>query len=52
VAALLNSANPDVNYKYSTEDIIAMVQYAYTTGEYELIKDLFADQNELGCPLN
>ncbi len=52
VAALLNVANGDVGYKYTVEDVIAMVQYAYETGEFELVKDLFAAQNELVCPLD
>jgi len=52
VAALLNVANGDVGYKFTVEDVIAMVQYAYETGQFELVKDLLADQNELVCPLD
>lgn len=52
VAALLNVANAGVGYKYTAEDIIAMVRYAYETGEFELVKNLFETQNELGCPLD
>lgn len=52
VAALLNAANPDVNYLYTEADVIAMVQQAYATGDFEGVKNLFAAQNEMGCPLN
>lgn len=53
VAALLNAAaNSGVSYYYSTADVIQMVKDAYATGDFEGIKDLFAGQNELGCPLN
>lgn len=52
VAALLNSVNPDVSYAYSEADVIAMVQSAYATGNFEGIKNLFETQNEKGCPLN
>lgn len=52
VAALLNSANPDVDYLYSTSEVISMVQAAFASGDYEDTKDLFEAQNELGCPLN
>jgi hypothetical protein len=52
VAALLSVANGDVGYKYTVDDIIATVQYACETGEFELVKSLFAAENELVCPLN
>lgn len=51
-AALLNASNPDVSYEYSAAEVIALVQYAYDTGHFEAVKDLLAEQNELGCPLN
>ena len=51
-AALLNSANPDVDYEYSTAEVIALVQDAYATGDFEDAKDSLEYQNELGCPLN
>ena len=51
-AALLNSANPDVDYEYSTAEVIALVQDAYATGDFEGAKDTLEYQNELGCPLN
>lgn len=52
VAALLNSANGNVDYLYSTADVISMVQAAFASGDYNGTKDLFEAQNELGCPLN
>ena len=50
VAALLNAANPDVSYEYT--DVITKVWDAYDSGVFEWTKDLFKDQNELGCPLD
>jgi hypothetical protein len=52
VAALLNSANPDVSYGFTTAEVIAIVQDAYATGEFKTAKNLLQDQNETGCPLN
>jgi serine-aspartate repeat-containing protein C/D/E len=51
-AALLNAANPYVSYAYTKTQIIAMVQAAVASGNYETTKDLFAAQNELGADLN
>lgn len=51
-AGLLNSANPDVSYEYSTAEVIALVQDAYATGDFEGAKDALEYQNELGCPLD
>ena len=52
VAALLNAANPDVSYFYTEAEVIAAVQEAYATGDFEGAKDQLEEQNELGCPLN
>lgn len=46
-AALLNAASPDVNYQYTTAQIIAMVQQAYATGDFESAKNVLAAANEL-----
>ena len=43
-AALLNAANPDVNYPLTEAQVIAAVQ----AGD----SDLLAEYNELGCPLS
>ena len=51
VAALLNAASPDVDYLYTEAEVIAMVQNAYATGQYEEAKDLLEAQNEAGCSL-
>ncbi len=52
VAALLNAANPDVNYDLSTAQVIAAFNAAIAGGDIEGTKDEFADFNEQGCPLN
>ena len=51
-AALLNAANPGVDFFYTEAQIISMVQAAWATGNYEETKNLLAEQNEKGCPLN
>lgn len=51
-AALLNAGNPDVSYLYTEAEVISLVQQAYSTGDFEGVKDLLAAQNESGCPLN
>jgi hypothetical protein len=58
-AALLNAhggvANADgttVSYPYTVADVIAMVKDAVAEGTIEATKDLFADANQLGCPLS
>jgi hypothetical protein len=52
VAALLNAANPDVSYAYTTSQVIALVQQAFATGNYEYAKNLLERENQRGCPLN
>ena len=52
VAALLNAASPGVAYAFSPDAVIAMVQAAIDSGDYETTKDLLAAENERGCPLN
>jgi len=47
-AALLNASNPDVDYAYTVANIIAMVQDAFATGDYEIVKDIFETENERG----
>lgn len=47
-AALLNANNPDVNYLYTQQQVIDMVQQAFSSGNYNQVKDLFEAQNELG----
>jgi hypothetical protein len=47
VAALLNAAHPNINYAYTVAQVIAMVQSAYATGNFEGVKDTLEDNNEL-----
>ena len=55
VAALLNSAHPDVEYPRSTADVISAVNAALASGDratmLALASQLDADNN-LGCPLS
>ncbi len=54
-AALLNAADPNVDYLYSQAQIISMTQTAINSGDAALIestKNLFAAQNELGADLS
>lgn len=50
VAALLNTANGDVDYAYSTAEVKAIVTDAYASGDFSAKGDLEA-ANEAGCPL-
>ena len=52
VAALLNAASTDVDYFYAIAGVIAMVQDAYATGDFEPTKNLFEGENESGCPVS
>jgi hypothetical protein len=52
VAALLSAANDDVSYAFSVDEVIAIVQTAYATGNFERAKNELARENERGCPLN
>jgi hypothetical protein len=52
VAALLNAASADVAYPYSTGEIIAAVQDAFASGQFESAKDRFEAANELGCSVD
>jgi hypothetical protein len=46
VAALLNASHPDVDYPMTEAEVIAAVQDAYASGEYEDTKDEFESYNE------
>jgi hypothetical protein len=52
VAGLLNVANPNVNYFYTEAQVLAGVQSAYATGNFEEFKDDLDFANNAGCPLN
>ena len=51
-AAILNASDPYIAYAYTKTQIIAMVQQAFVSGDYETPKDLLAKQNELGADLS
>lgn len=53
VAALLNTASPDVDYAHTTTGfIVDEFNGVFPGGDYEGLKNIYAGFNELGCPLN
>jgi hypothetical protein len=55
VAALLNAASGDVDYWFTPDQIIEWASAHYVHPDKEVMeegKDLFAEWNETGCPLN
>ena len=52
VAALLNASNPDVASEFTPGEVIALVQAAIASGDFETAKNLLAAANEQGCPLS
>jgi hypothetical protein len=52
VAALLSSAHGAVDYDLATAGVIALVQQAYASGDFEGPHLTLAAFNEQGCPLN
>lgn len=51
-AALLNAANPGVNYMYTPGEVVSMIVDAYATGDYATTKNILKEQNRKGCPIN
>ena len=51
VAALLNGASAGVDFAFSAADVIALVQQAWDSGEFEGIKNQLAAENEQHCNL-
>lgn len=49
VAALLNVSSPMVDYPYTGAEVIAMVQEAYSTGDWSSAKNNLEEANELGA---
>lgn len=47
VAALLNSTVPGTDF-YLTSEVISGVQWAYSTGNWEYVKDILVTANESG----
>jgi hypothetical protein len=52
VAALLNASNPDVSFDFTAAEVIALVQDAVASGDFETAHQLLAAANEQVCPLN
>lgn len=50
VAALLNSANPDVEFGLTTGQVIEATNEALASGDYESTKDMFEGLNEQEAP--
>jgi hypothetical protein len=50
VAALLNASSPDVDYPLTEAEVIAMTNHAIASGDYESVKDLFDEANNLTSP--
>ncbi|UCE60879.1 MAG: hypothetical protein JSU63_03840, partial [Phycisphaerales bacterium] len=51
-AALLNATSGEVDFAYTANEIIAMVQEAYATGDFNGIKSMLAEENERGCTVD
>ncbi len=53
VAALLNTASPDVDYAHTTTGfIVDEFNGVFPGGNYEGLKDIYEGFNSLGCPLS
>lgn len=50
-AALLNASNPAVGSRFSPQQVIEMVQWAYQAGDFDTAKNIFEKENEIGCEL-
>jgi hypothetical protein len=51
-AALLNASSPNVAYAYTEGEIIAWVQAAFASGDFEPLKNKLDTANNAGCPLS
>jgi hypothetical protein len=52
IAALLNAAHPGIDSGFDEATVISMFQAAIASGNYETTKNLFAADNEQGCPIS
>jgi len=52
VAGLLDAASLDLVYMFTEAEVIQMVVDAYDTPDFEGIKSILEEENELICPLN
>ncbi len=41
-----------MDYAFTEAEIIALVQDAWATGDFETAKDILEDENETACPLD
>lgn len=51
-AALLNASHPNIDHRYTVEEVVFWVQLAAATGDFESIKDAFEIENERGAQLD
>lgn len=51
-AALLNTANSNINFGYSNSEVIKLVQEAVAKNTAEATKNLLATQNEMKCSID
>jgi hypothetical protein len=50
VAALLNAGNQEMDYRYSTADVLEMFKQAVDPDSLEAVKDSYETANRDGCP--
>jgi hypothetical protein len=48
VAAILNAAHPKVEYKFTSQEVIEMVQMAYWSGQYAMYASILRSENSRG----
>lgn len=48
-AAVLNAESDEVDYSYTTEEVVAMTEAAIASGSYEATKDVFDSANNAGA---
>ena len=48
----MNASSPEVSHDLSVAGVIAVVEAAYDTGEFEAAKNELETLNEQGCPTN
>ncbi len=51
MAALLNASHPDVSYDLTAAEVIAIVQAAHDSGDFDSAKNMFQGFNEQFCPI-
>lgn len=52
MAGLLNGGSAGVSYDLTAQGVIDEFSGVFPGGDYETLKNVFADFNEQGCPLN